>query len=252
MSDSSHRFLLLSDLDDTLLGDDPALRRFHDYFQAHCAKDVAVAYASGRFYESIRRDVRSTELPNPQFVIGGVGSDLRSFPEGEPDTEWIGRMSEGWSAERVRELFAGNDSLCLQSEDSQSDFKVSYLFPGARQEHLDRLRSHLEEAGIRANLIYSSNRDLDFLPAGVDKGTAGLFVAEHLGIPPERVISAGNSGNDMTLLGHGFKGIVVANAHRELREAARKSNTYQSPERHAAGVQDGLEHWLKRLRNNDG
>ncbi|MFP4069335.1 MAG: HAD-IIB family hydrolase [Opitutales bacterium] len=248
MSNTSNRYLLISDVDDTLLGDDLALLRFQDFFAEHCADEFLLAYASGRFYDSILEDVHTTELPEPCYIIGGVGSEIRSLPDGEPDGEWQQRMSENWSAARVREIFESNDHLALQPEESQSEFKVSYLYPGATRDHLDRLRNRLAEAGIEANVIYSSNRDLDILPKGVDKGSAGKFVAERLGIPPEHVITAGNSGNDIPLLGHGFKGIIVANAHLELREVGKQVHAYQSPERHADGVRDGLEHWLKRIR----
>jgi len=113
LSDPPPRFLLLSDLDDTLLGDDDALKRFREFVETECVNRMAIAYASGRFYSSIQEDVQRTDLPEPDFIIGGVGSELRAFKTGEPDLEWRRRMMRDWSANRVRELLKDEPTLQL-------------------------------------------------------------------------------------------------------------------------------------------
>jgi sucrose-6F-phosphate phosphohydrolase len=238
--------LLISDLDDTFLGDPDALVRFSEFFPS-VEKRLSIVYASGRFFESVTEDIRATLLPEPRAVIGGVGSEIRSFPDGQLDQDWVERISQQWSAERVREVLADEDELELQPEQSQSDFKVSYFFRGATQEQLDRLQAELFDAGINASLIYSSGRDLDFLPAGVNKGTAAAFVARELGFDRDHVIVAGNSGNDAKLFEHDFHGIIVSNAHEELKRYADSRRVYLSPYGWADGVRDGLQHWIGKL-----
>ena len=92
---SSVPYLLISDLDDTLLGDDQALRRFHDFYQAECGDMLDLIYASGRFAESIRNDVLTTDLPDPVYIIGGVGSEIRRFEDDSGVAEWEKLISEG-------------------------------------------------------------------------------------------------------------------------------------------------------------
>lgn len=250
MSEFNHKFLLVTDVDDTVLGDAAATKRLAEYLADECQHEVLIAYASGRFFDSLKHDVDNTDLPEPAYIVGGVGSDIRAFTTCESESEWIERMSKNWSAQRIRELFADHDELHLQPEPTQSDFKVSYFYPGANQEKLNALQQRLADIGIQANVIYSSNRDLDFLPENVDKGTAGRYVADRLRIPMRRVMSAGNSGNDKTLMTQGFHGIVVGNADADLRDLANGSNRiYVSDQSHADGVIDGLRHWLNILRS---
>lgn len=252
MNDTAKKqYLLVSDLDDTLLGDEKALRRFRDYYDSECVDLVSIVYASGRFTETILGNIAESDLPEPDYMIGGVGTEIRSYRDNKIIREWEETMAADWSAEEVVRLFEGEDTMRLQPQSSQSAFKVSYLYPNATRDHLDRLRQKLAEAGLKTNIIYSSQKDLDILPDGVNKGTATKFIADHMGFTHQDVITAGNSENDAALFEHGFHGIVVANAHWGLRERARDYHVYQSIEEHAAGVQDGLRYWLKRLQHTN-
>ena len=239
-------YLLVSDLDDTFLGDRAALHRFAEFYDG--IRDcLQIAYASGRFYETIRQDVVATPLPEPVAVLGGVGSEIRDFPSGELDTDWVRQISTNWSASQVRQLLAADPTLRgtlqLQPEPYQSEFKISYYLDDATDEQLEHIRSLLAKQGIQVDLIYSSRQDLDVLPKGVNKGKAAAFIAERLGYPPERVMVSGNSGNDIRLFEHGFLGIVVANAHPVLKNNV-DANAYLSSEARADGVRDGIQHWM--------
>lgn len=72
MISSGNQFLMVSDLDDTLLGNTEALRHFRDFYQSECAEFVSLAYASGRFVDSITDDIQSTHLPQPKYINGIV------------------------------------------------------------------------------------------------------------------------------------------------------------------------------------
>jgi len=243
-------YLLISDLDDTLLGDDAALKRFRDFYTETCAGRFTLAYASGRFYDSIQEDIERGDLPEPDYVIGGVGSEMKHYPDGESVPGWIEHISADWSAKKVRYILKEYARLEPQPEDSQSDFKVSYFYPEADSEALEQLQADLRAAGLRTKLIYSSNRDLDVLPEHVDKGQAGAFLAQRLGIASSHVFGSGNSGNDATLFEHGFKGIAVANAHDELLRLAEETGAYASSEAYADGVRDGVTYWMKQMEKD--
>jgi sucrose-6F-phosphate phosphohydrolase len=242
---NSDNFLLISDLDDTLLGDDSALERF-SHFRKSLGERLTLVFASGRFYESIQRDVETTLLPAPIMVIGGVGSEIRGFPDGQFNGTWIERIANHWSTERARQVLSGIDGLELQPDQCQSDFKLSYFYRQATADQLADLQQLLATAGIESEMIYSSERDLDFLPRGVDKGSAAKFVAGYLGFPDKRVLVAGNSGNDVSLFAHGFGGIVVGNAHQELKHMAENFVSYQARMAYADGVREGIEYWMSK------
>ncbi len=241
-ANSTSGYLLISDLDDTLLGDAEALERFSEFYY-HIRGVLAIVYASGRFARSVKQSIESTALPDPAAIVGGVGSEIRQYPGLELVEQWTTRISANWDAELVRQVLQAEADLELQPEEFQSDHKISYYLRNANKRRLKELATKLRDTGVEADFVYSSQRDLDFLPAGVDKGPAAAFLADLWGYPADRVLVAGNSGNDASLFRQGFLGIIVANAHEELK-ALRGSRAYLSQRERADGVRDGLQHWI--------
>jgi sucrose-6F-phosphate phosphohydrolase len=241
-------YALISDVDDTLLGNDDALLEFVRYHRRR-AGEFALVYASGRMVESLERTIKATHLPQPEAIIAGVGSEIRRFPGLDPIPGWRERVPEGWSAGRVRRILAGEPDLTDQPDDVQSSYKVSYFLEDATPERLHALTERLRNEGIEADAIYSSRRDLDFLPGGLNKGTAAAHLTRYWQVPPDRVMVAGNSGNDADLFQQGFLGIVVGNADQELKRLAGP-RVYLARERHARGVLAGVKHWSNRFRGD--
>jgi hydroxymethylpyrimidine pyrophosphatase-like HAD family hydrolase len=77
------------------------------------------------------------------------------------------------------------------------------------------------------------------------------FYAESLNVSPDHVLVSGDSGNDLALYEHGFRGIVVANAHPELKDLDGP-NVFHATRPMAAGVVEGLEHWLNGKSKGGG
>jgi len=246
MIELSEGYLLISDLDDTLLGDDPRLDLFVKGLEQ--LPPIAFAYASGRFFESIVESIDQTALPKPEAIVGGVGTEIRRYPEGEKVEAWPETAEEAWSPERVRQVMQGVPGVQPQPEASQSPHKVSFFYYDASEDDLKSLLDKLRRAGVRADYIYSSSRDLDIVPKGVNKGTAAAYLAEVSTIPKDRIFVSGNSANDSALFDHGFRGIVVNNAHEELKKYAASRDGYLAGESYAAGVLEGLRHYILNVR----
>lgn len=239
------KYLLIADLDLTLLGDDDSLGRFAAWHRRR-RRWLKLVYASGRPHEAMRQAISHSALPRPEALISGVGSELRCFDSGMSLPGWSDRWLQTWSRERVCAALAPFQCLQSQPDEFQSRFKISYYARRLRPALLDDLRSALQARGLRAELIYSADRYLDVLPFGVSKGAAAAFLARRWGWPTGRVLVAGDSGNDLAMFHRGFRGIVVANAHRELKALAGP-RVYHSPFRFAEGVLDGLRHWLPTM-----
>lgn len=72
-----------------------------------------------------------------------------------------------------------------------------------------------ERLGVE--VTFSSKRYLEFMPAGVNKGTGLARLAEMLEIPLSEVIAVGDSANDLLMIQAAGLGVGVANATDDVR-----------------------------------
>ncbi len=237
--------LIVSDLDDTLLGDDAALRRFAAWYD-EMRPSFRLAYSSGRFRDSIRQSIAESDLPEPDALICGVGTEIYAGDADVPLAGWPRIVPKHWDAVAINAVCATFRELELQPAEFQSQYKISFYAYDLEESCLARLRQALDAAGQKANVVYSSSRDLDVLPARTHKGAAAGFLADHWRIDHRCVIVAGDSGNDATMFHEGFRGIVVGNAKPELR-ALVGPRIYHAADSYAAGVVEGLDHWLSEF-----
>jgi len=242
------RCILFTDLDGTILGDDQAVVRFATWYSAQ-SDCLAIVYNSGRFFHSVAESIKSTDLPDPHAVIGGVGTDISLYPSGEFIEQWHQVLRKNWDHRRVRQLLLSVPELELQPEQFQSPYKVSCYLYNADGDQLRNIEARLRKSSLDVSIIYSSKRDLDVLPARADRGTASAFLASIWEIDTDRVMVSGDSGNDLALFQQGFRGIVVGNAHEELK-SLDGGNVYHAQGTYADGVIEGLEYWLKKIKNS--
>ena len=232
---------LVSDLDGTLLGDEDGLRAFSAWVKQHRGR-LKLVYNSGRLVDSIAEVIASTALPVPDAIIGGIGTEIRYTRGSRLAGRWLSNV-EGWNRSLIESIVSGFDGVDQQPENNQAPYKVSFYAFDASASLLKEMRRRLDQAGCRADLIYSSARDLDFVPRGANKGSAAAFLTSAWSLPPERVVVSGDTGNDLAMFEIGCRGIVVANAHSELRNL-EGDHVYHAEGRHAYGVLEGLRQFL--------
>jgi sucrose-6F-phosphate phosphohydrolase len=233
--------LLVCDLDGTLLGDDRALGRFADWYAG--ARDrFRLVYSSGRFVDSIRESIDATALPQPDALIGGVGTEIYVAALRTRISMWPPSIL-GWNPHIVRAICESHRELTPQPEQFLSYHKMSFFGRDLDPSFVAGLVDELAAVGQSVTVVYSSHRDLDVLPADAHKGAAAAFLARTWKIHPQRVFVAGDSGNDATMFLMGFRGIVVGNAQSELRSLAA-AHVYHATAEFADGVLEGLGHWL--------
>lgn len=231
-------WLLVSDIDDTLTGDDRALAHFAQVIRRN-RRRLWFAVNSSRPAASVARTL-STVFPDglaPDAVITALGTEISVA--GKPLPDWEARFS-GWPHRRV---FAILRSLGHRPHDAQlqTHRKVSFAVPPGAPQRV--ARQTLEREGIPCRIIASGIDDFDVIPQVAGKDTATLVLAGALGCEVSRVIVAGDSGNDLAMFLAVPNRIAVANARPELIGALKGYSFYHAREPHAAGVLEGLVHF---------
>ncbi|MHA7773665.1 HAD-IIB family hydrolase [Roseibium sp. M-1] len=234
-ADIGDRWLLVSDIDDTLTGNrsdlDHLWRQLQD--QGH---GIRLALNSSRPAASVDRTLQVDFPPDfePDAIITGLGTEIRL---GGYFLESWQRQFLDWPCGKVHEI-VGNLGYTAHEKQFQTRGKASFAVP--LRHDAERVLDALRRADIPFRHIYSGASDLDILAPGAGKDAAMRHLAEHLGIPLERTVAAGDSGNDLAFFEAAGHAIAVGNARRELVEAMPKEKSYHAAAHHAAGVLEGL------------
>lgn len=244
MEESKAVRLICSDIDGTLLGDAGATRDLRSTWDALPETRPVLVFSTGRLLGDAIETAEVNGLPRPDFVIGGVGTMVFNGRSGSRLDEFSKVLDEKWDRAAVDRIVRDFAGITPQPPEQQHEWKSSWFWHGAAPDQLRELEETLRSAGVGAQVIYSSARDLDVLPLAANKGNALRWLCGHLGIGLDEAVTAGDTGNDVSmLLAPGVRGIAVGNSEPELLDAIRGSSVYFARARCAAGVLEGLVHY---------
>ncbi len=284
--------MLATDLDGTLIPLDDDARNRADLAQIVdelVQAGMTLAFVTGRHLELVEDAMRRHGLPHPAWLICDVGTSIyrgdgvdrsgasdravgldradgdESSPLGglRPSSAYVEHLAEivdAWDVERLHELLAEVSGLRKQEAEKQGRFKLSYY---CDRDELARVVGEVERrvAGVEAPYRVIDSVDpftddglIDLLPVGVSKAYALDWLVSHVGHDRDRVIFAGDSGNDLAALTAGYPSIVVGNAATDVVEGARKGHEdagwsgrlYLAERSATSGVLEGLQHFLAR------
>ncbi|HEY9635752.1 MAG TPA: sucrose-phosphate phosphatase [Coleofasciculaceae cyanobacterium] len=242
-------FLFVTDLDNTLVGDDNALKELNQQLSQHRQEyGTKIVYATGRSRSIYQQLKAEKQLLDPDALIAAVGTEIYDDDaQDTPDPAWSEKLSQGWDRDLTVATAAHFADLVAQPDSEQRPFKISYyLTEEAAVEVLPRLESQLVERGLDVKLIYSGGKDLDILPRNADKGLAVQFLQQKWGIDNTQTVVCGDSGNDVALFSVGeARGIIVGNARPELRQwydTNPADYRYLAQAYCAGGILEGLYH----------
>lgn len=247
--------LIASDMDETFLdgahsipaANVDALRRLREL-------GVLFVPSSGRPYQSIMDNFADVDqsLMEGSYIISYNGGFINRYGDPEPllattgDRASIERLY-AWGVEHRQALHLNTASgetyvqflppeereylkgfpECIELDESVSsldDFVgdeelMKIIFMDIDFDRCRRIGEELAPTLDPGNvaITYSSNRYVEFVPAGVNKGTGLAHLAELLGIDISETIGFGDAANDLDMLKRAGLGVGVANVSDDAR-----------------------------------
>lgn len=233
---------LISDIDNTLLGDERGLRELIELLRSN-SEQMAFGIATGRGIDSAVKILKKWQVPIPDVLITSVGSEIHYWPSQRLDLGWSHHISHQWRRDALQAFFNGVPGLKLQAAENQREFKLSYNVDETRMPPIKELNKQLRQQRLKAKLIYSHGAYLDILPERASKGQAIRYLAYKWGLPLQRFMVAGDSGNDEAMLVGDTLGVVVGNHSPELECVRGLEQVYFAKAHYAAGIVEGLQHY---------
>lgn len=234
--------LLVSDIDNTLIGDRSSLQQLGRILRDNHHM-LGFGVATGRTLESTLQILRQWRIPIPDVLITSVGSEINYGRGLAPDIGWRNHIRHLWRRDAIGQILRDIPGLSLQAEPNQREFKLSYDVDAKRMPSLQELQGLLSKHELKARLIYSHNAFLDILPVRASKGHAVRYLAYKWGLPLRAFLVAGDSGNDEEMLLGDTLGVVVANHSPELESLRGFEQIYFARHSHAAGIIEGMRHY---------
>ena len=218
----SSRLLLATDLDGTFLaGTTTTRRRLYRLIARH--PDICLAWVTGRGLESVLPLLGDHALPRPDYIICDVGATIVDGASLRPLQPLQAQIDARWPGERaVVEAMAQFDAL--ERQDVPQERRCSYF---CDPQTLAPLRAGIEAvaAELGCTVLYSADRYLDILPPDTSKGSTLQLLAARLELPPQRVLTAGDTLNDLSMFKAGFPGVCVGESEAAVLDATRNLGT---------------------------
>lgn len=236
---AARTFTLATDLDGTFLGGAEADRhRLYEWIETN-RETIGLIFVTGRDPRFIADMCATGALPWPEYVIGDVGTTIARVEAGKiaPIAALEEDIAARWRdmGDTVRAKLSGFPGLTLQDTDFR--YRVSYdLNPDAFD---DAAKTKVEAMGL--DWLISDNRFFDVLPKGVSKGPSIRRLVDHLDMDAARVLVAGDTLNDLSMLECGLPAVAVGNSEPDLvSRVAHLPHVHYATAHGAAGIMEAI------------
>lgn len=274
----TEKILLATDLDRTLLPNGVQQESPHarQLFKKICSRsEIILVYVSGRDQHLLLDAIQQYQIPVPDYAIADVGSSIYRITDSQwqLDKSWHQHIANDWQPydhKQISQLLSSIEELTLQEDSKQNRFKLSfYLNLKINPQHIiQRIDTLLKQCQINANIIWSIDEPgqiglIDILPQSANKLEAIYFLGRQLGIDKKRVLFAGDSGNDLSVLSSEIPAVLVANAENYVRQEAQQLASELHTQNqlycaqggllnmnghYAAGILEGLAHYFPEAK----
>ena len=233
--------LLATDLDGTFLAGDSEQRlKLYQLVSSH--PEITLVFVTGRGLESVLPLITDPTIPEPDYIICDVGCTVVDGKTHLPVRPIQTSIDERWPGKRkIEEALAHIESI--RQQEVPQERRCSYFCdPGELKKISEEFERVVESLGC--DLLYSADKYLDVLPRNVNKGSTLTALIDHLEIPRERVMVAGDTLNDLSMYQHDFKGVCVGESEGWLLEKTKgKANVYHALEPGCGGILEAIAHF---------
>ncbi len=236
------KMALVSDIDNTLIGDREGLKGLLEWLHRN-AGSVAFGIATGRTLESTVKILREWNIPTPDVLVTSVGTEISYGFDLRPDTGWEKHIRHQWRPDALTRALAGIPGIKLQAKENQRRFKISYNVNPKLLPPPKRIAAHLSSRKLHANVIYSHQAYLDILPVRASKGQAIRYLAYKWGLPLNAFLVSGDSGNDAEMMTGDTLGVIVGNHSPELKSLRGHHQVYFAGASNAWGILEGIDYY---------
>ena len=233
---------IFTGIDLNLIDDSDALPVFLQRMHEH-RKTTIFGIATGRLLDDALAKLRQHNIPQPDVLITGQGTQVHYAPNLTRSDVWERHINHLWNPQTVRDILAEMPGLKMQPKINQSAFKISYYVDHALT-NIKEIRQTLLRNEQAVNAVFSFGQFLDVVPVRASKGLALRWCAEQLGFALENTLVTGVTGADADMLRGNTLGAVVDDHYLdELSDLTDIDNIYFSKEYHAAGILEAIEHY---------
>ncbi|WP_318766521.1 Cof-type HAD-IIB family hydrolase [Lactiplantibacillus carotarum] len=249
--------MIVCDLDETLMNDDGTLSAKNTAaIQAATAKGVYFVPNSGRSYTSFQNDLAQMHLKdqpdqysisyNGGLILENQGNRpivVNAMPYEVGEQVFAAGVANPIAATHVYTqdvlyIYHPSDEDCAYLKNRGVQFEILTDADFSRFKSMDimkiimalpdmparkQMRADVESRVDAAQLsvTYSSDRYVEFNPAGINKGSASLQLGQRLGITPDEIIACGDNGNDLSMLKVVGLPVSVANGIDSVKATAK-------------------------------
>ena len=234
-------YILISDLDDTLIGNDKSLQKFN-YVMSSLRDKFFLVYSSGRFKGSLLKAVEENGLIQSDAIICNVGTEIYYASSWNKDKKWEKILRENWEKEEIVSIL---QNFPVEPQPYDKKFTASYYVKD--ESIVEKIRKALKNFEVK--VIHTKGHLLDIIPKKAGKGNAARFIQKSKKLP---TICSGDSENDIDMLTKCDSSILVGNAEENVKQQlSTNKKVYQAKEEYALGVLEGLKSFQVMEEKNE-